>query len=106
MKQHVHDGCFYHYCPGCQHAHSVGIDGSAPQGQNWSLSQGPNGPTLSPSVRSFWPACEDNGHVERTLCHYFLADGVIQYLDDSSGHALRGHVPLPDFPDGYSLRGL
>lgn len=54
-------------------------------------------------MRSFEPKDEEDGTPERTLCHYILTAGVINFLPDSTEHALRGAVPLPPFPANYRL---
>lgn len=111
MKAHVYNGRLYYYCPGCEHSHSVCIDGTNPAGKNWSFDGNLEAPTIEPSVRSFMPAHsrtvdgQTKQYAEKTICHHFLRGGVIQYLDDSGGHQLRGFVDLPHYPSGYGLPG-
>lgn len=91
---------YAHWCPGCQHAHifhTVRID----SGPCWDFDGNLERPTFRPSMREFWPA--HNGKPERTLCHYFLRNGEIDFLGDSTEHELRGKVPLPDFPEDYRV---
>lgn len=109
MKFHHHDGHVFYYCAGCRSGHSVPVDGSGDSNSNWAWNGSAEKPTLSPSVRHFTPARVDpdtqEQKPERTLCHYFVVDGSINYLDDCA-HDLRGVLPLPDFPENYGLPGL
>jgi hypothetical protein len=104
------------FCPGCNRAHTIK---TSPDGWGW------NGdverPTFTPSVlvtgRDFTPAgqAEYDAWYEAgcpplngkqfesapSVCHSFVTDGQIQFLDDST-HALAGQtVPLADFPVYY-----
>lgn len=88
---HKHIGTDNEYvmyeCPGCKHVHRV-----PPKRWNW------NGdlekPTLSPSVRHFIPQSEYGP--EKTICHYFIRNGNIEYCNDCE-HELSGKtVTLPD----------
>lgn len=92
---------FGHYCPGCCCAHIFWV---APKERPvWSFDGNLEKPTFASSMRSFVPADTEEGTPEKTLCHYFLSAGVINFLSDSSGHELRGLVPLPPFPADYYL---
>lgn len=66
----------------------------------WTFDGNVERPTFTPSMRSF---VTEEDKTETTLCHYILTAGVINYLPDSSGHSLRGNVPLPPFPSNYRL---
>jgi len=59
-------------------------------------------------MREYWPARRDAaGNItqpERTMCHYFLKNGEIEFLGDSTEHELRGKHPLPDFPNSDQYR--
>ena len=103
MKSHLdkrHNVLFF-WCAGCGHAHSVPISSGDP-GHNWTLSGDllADRPTLHPSVKHY---TTNRGGQEFVRCHYYLRDGVIDYLNDSNGHKLRGKHPLEDIPSGYSL---
>lgn len=87
---------YYHWCPGCHSAHHYITDGS----RGWTFNGDVNKPTFKPSMRLSTPAYEDDGvkYSERTLCHYFLTEGRIQFLADCD-HELKGQtVPLPPLP--------
>lgn len=87
-----------YYCPGCRHAHvlPVGVTG----GPNWTFNGSVDTPTFHPSIRVSVGGY-GSAQQERTLCHNWVRDGRIEFLDDSTGHALRGWHDLPDFPPGY-----
>lgn len=94
-----------HWCPGCNQMHVIWIAlGNGRPAWTW------NGdmvrPTFQPSVRCFSTYEKDSKAVipnggTRTICHYFITDGNIEYCADSP-HALSGQrVPLPDVPEGW-----
>lgn len=97
-------------CPGCKTYHSVSVEGSHAWGWNGDVDR----PTFTPSVLvrsghyvpgsiqdSCW--CTYNAeHPEKSerfkcgVCHSFVTDGNIQFLNDCT-HELAGQtVPLPD----------
>lgn len=86
-----------YWCHGCQRLHMVNVVSDMRPAWRW------NGdvdkPTLSPSIRTFWPANE--ARAEETRCHHFLRDGVIEFLDDSAEHELRGQHALQPIPQDY-----
>ena len=89
-----------HWCPGCNEVHGIRIEG--PSGPKWAFNNDFERPTFSPSVLNFTTYDDDdnllpNGQ-RRTLCHYFITDGKIQFCADSP-HALAGQtVDIPDWP--------
>jgi hypothetical protein len=92
------------WCPGCDGAHSVRVgDGPGPR---WTWNGSADRPTFTPSILvryEHWvpPASAENPdpgpQTKRAeVCHSFVTDGQIQFLDDCT-HALAGQtVPLPD----------
>lgn len=100
------------FCPGCRHAHIVGVDGKQQSGRNWSWNGDADLPVLSPSIAvsvggegSLDP---DTGkpYPKKMLCHSFVgcngaAPGQIIFLDDSEGHQLRGAHDLVPWPETY-----
>jgi hypothetical protein len=109
----IEGGQLAFWCPGCNTAHGVVVDGS----RGWSWDGNVEAPSFSPSVLvrsghycsnykpgdSCW--CTYNAaHPERpskftcSVCHSFVKNGQIQFLGDCT-HALAGQtVPLPPFP--------
>lgn len=77
-------GTYCFECPGCGCLHKIN--------STWAYNGNAGKPTLSPSVlvRSF----DDVG--TPTICHSFVKDGKIQYLNDCT-HSLAGQtVELPE----------
>lgn len=94
------EGMIAHWCPGCSCSHVIFT--ASPGGPEWQWDGNVDAPTVSPSVRLFWPAMADRPEVTR--CHYFLRAGQIAYCADSA-HELAGKtVPLPDFPDDWGVK--
>lgn len=99
------------WCPGCRCAHSVGVDGPAP---NWTFNGDYDHPVLTPSIRVYTPAHRDpdDGQQvpERTDCHCYVGSngaqpGEIIFLADSYAHQLRGVHPLEPWPANYGFAG-
>jgi hypothetical protein len=86
-----------YWCQGCDCIHVVNTAGE--ERPRWAWNGDVDKPTLSPSIRTFWPANQDRG--ELTRCHHFLRDGVIEFLPDSGAHQLRGLHPLQPIPADY-----
>jgi hypothetical protein len=89
------------YCAGCKHAHSVPINGGDPA-HRWTW----DGRTLSPSVRHYHNALDENDEPkgpEVTECHYNVTNGRIFYHGDCTVHSLRGEYDIPPFPEKYGL---
>ena len=101
------DGRFYGLhieCPGCEMGfHRLPVNWCPPglvesphqQGKpHWEFNGNLERPTFKPSIRSQQPWKE----AER-VCHSFVTDGRIQFLDDCT-HLLKGEtVDLPEIPD-------
>lgn len=107
---------FYIKCPGCKglHIFTVGYDspadmekakairgdGKAPV---WTFNRNLGRPTFQPSMLVTWGGWENkdsNGrlisNVPKGVCHSFVTDGKIQFLNDCT-HALKGQtVDLPE----------
>jgi hypothetical protein len=74
------------WCPGCDEPHAPTIEGNAP----WTWNGDRERPTLSPSLKV--------SYHDGRLCHSYVRDGQIQFLDDCT-HALKGQtVPIPEWP--------
>lgn len=79
------------WCPGCDTAHQVIVEGPGAWGWNGDVHR----PTFTPSILVRFGL--GAGKVERT-CHSFVAEGVIDFLGDSTNHELRGKHPIPAWP--------
>lgn len=91
---------YAHWCPGCRHIHIFYTDPG--RVHHWTFDGNMEKPTFSPSMRFFSPVV-DGQPKEVTHCHYWLREGEIEFLADSSDHQLRGKHPLVDIPDGYGF---
>ena len=87
------------HCPGCKRGHYVQVKlKNASQGPLWSWNGSLEQPTFSPSILVTYdgPDAGKDG-APQAVCHSFVKDGQIQFLDDCT-HELAGKtVPLPDF---------
>jgi hypothetical protein len=68
------------YCPGCCQSHFFWTKGNVAWGFNGDV----NKPTVSPSIK-----VEYNGADKNTICHSFIRNGFIEYLNDCT-HSLAG----------------
>lgn len=92
-------------CPGCKCAHSISVPG-------WTFDGNYEAPTISPSILVKGvdvpnePEMKDGEYIlgpdgrikgaVDTLCHSFVKNGMIQFLNDCT-HELKGQtVPLED----------
>lgn len=97
------DAGIAHWCPGCDSPHVIWTSTTS-GGPQWFWDGNVEAPTCSPSIRCFTTLDEDDlkplppGQT-RTLCHYFLRGGKLEFCGDSP-HALSGKtVPLPAWPE-------
>lgn len=75
------------WCPGCKCLHTAEIEKRNPFGGLWTWDGNVDKPTLTPSMNL--PG----------RCHFYLREGQMVYLPDST-HALAGQtVPLPPLED-------
>jgi hypothetical protein len=82
------------WCPGCNTAHQIIVDGS----RGWTWNEDAVAPTFTPSVL----VNKGQAHPGAPVCHSFVTDGRIRFLGDST-HELAGQtVDLPDWPGGVS----
>lgn len=107
-------GLVQFYCPACDGPHMISVQPESPGG--WKFNGDYDSPTLHPSVLvqsghyapgHRGPGCWCTYNAERpgeesvfkcVVCHSFVADGRIQYLEDCT-HAMAGQtVTLPPYP--------
>jgi Family of unknown function (DUF6527) len=94
------------FCPACKTGHGLCVGNSKPP--NWTFNGDFDKPTFTPSLlitgvqnatEEEWERIERGEKVERRplVCHSFITDGKIEFLDDCT-HELRGKtVPLEPF---------
>lgn len=100
-----HDGCvntegsehapqgWVHWCQGCECTHAIAVEKPFSNGAKWTFNGNMDLPTFSPSVKTWWQRW-GKPHV----CHYFLTNGKINYLSDTT-HKFSGQtVDLMDLP--------
>jgi len=75
-------------CPGCGFDHEVVIDGS----RGWAWNGDIDHPTIKPSILVRWEAGEKR---EKQICHSFVTDGRIQFLEDCTHEMAGKTVDLP-----------
>lgn len=99
----------HYWCQGCRGIHGVVIEGPGAWGFNGDYDK----PTFTPSVLTTGiryeldedgdrdtgkPVRDANGEPEKLICHTFITDGMVQFLDDC-GHEFAGQtLPLPPLP--------
>ncbi|MFN3381653.1 MAG: DUF6527 family protein [Runella zeae] len=84
QKRHEDDFDFVFHCPGCGVGHGVWVNNI--NGPKWGFNGDMERPTFSPSIR----VRHHNNGVD-VLCHSFVTDGKIYFLDDCT-HDLKGYT--------------
>lgn len=78
-------------CPGCRMSHELNL---GPDKPNWQWDGNAEAPTLHPSVNINMAATVTS---KSFVCHSWVRNGMIEFLNDST-HALAGKtVPLVEF---------
>lgn len=104
------EGLVGFHCPGCKTGHMVIVarDPDLPDTPCWGYNGNPDAPTFTPSIlcRGTVPITnEQHARImagesfepQPLVCHSFVTDGRIRYLEDST-HSLAGQtVELPDW---------
>lgn len=87
-------GVYIFYCPGCEMHHQVYVKGEAKgNGPKWGWNGSKEKPTFTPSILVRYPWGEER---KECVCHSFVTDGKIRYLNDCT-HKLAGEIiELPD----------
>lgn len=76
------------YCPGCKCHHGVWTTISNGNKAIWSFNNDIDKPTFSPSILV--------RHSLNTVCHSFIKDGFIQYLNDCTHEYAGKTIELDD----------
>lgn len=86
------------WCPGCESHHILAVDAPNSFNARWGFNNDFEKPTFTPSLLVQWNEYSEE-HREipvHKVCHSFITDGKIKFLDDCT-HALKGQeVELPD----------
>ena len=84
------DGTLLFYCPGCEMMHGIN--------DRWQISGEPDNLTVNPSVRTTWQPSGTHLPTEKILCHMYIKDGQLIFLNDCT-HKLAGKtVPMIEEP--------
>lgn len=89
------------HCPGCGRDHFLCtaeanhyLDGE--KGPIWGFNGDMDKPTFTPSILTTLPWHNEDGSVTNHVCHSFVTDGKIQFLNDCT-HQMAGQtVELPE----------
>jgi hypothetical protein len=90
-------------CPGCDCNELIPFEaGSEYKGPIWGYNHNESSPTLTPSVRHFYPA--HDGIPEETTCHFHLQNGVFNYCGDCK-HNLNGqnNIAMPELKEWETI---
>ena len=71
--------------PGCQEHHGIWLDQPNTVGSQWTWNNSVESPTFSPS---FVNKTHDQDGIVKSVCHMYVRDGNLVYLDDST-HSMR-----------------
>lgn len=95
ISQITEDGRVLFHCPGCHFAHGPWVlDGGVRPKWAWNGSY--DKPTFTPSLLVRWPRWNGVSY-DNKICHSYVIEGRIQFLDDCT-HALVGQtVDLPQW---------
>ena len=99
------EGSYMYHCPGCGMLHCLHVEKPSPHtGAAWGFNRNGDAPTFTPSVLVQWDKLVGDGPLESRqrvpqVCHSFVTDGRIAYLEDCT-HDMRGMtVEMPDWED-------
>ena len=94
VLREIDDGHFAFKCDGCGREHQVWTDDEG-QHPSWTFNGDLNEPTFSPSIR-----VETPGHNKYpTLCHLFIRNGKIQFLNDCKHHLAGQTVEMRSYTE-------
>lgn len=96
-----HPGQYVFKCPGCDYLHLISDKTDTGPGAKWEFNGSLESPTFSPSYLLWHPGHsggKPNGKREN-ICHSFIKDGRIQFLDDCHHHLKGKTVELPEMKD-------
>ncbi len=114
MKANYQDDLLYFICPGCNHRHYIYVGDDETTRPRWNFNGNLYKPTATPSIlytRHIWTPPVTPKNLEEYkknpwpqkkkehICHSYITDGMIQFLNDCT-HDLAGKtVELPDIQE-------
>lgn len=93
----ITDG-YAHWCPGCKCLHGINVEKPRNNGAIWKFSQNFTAPTFEPSVKI---SAHDPTDGYKEICHYWLREGKLSYLPDSTHEYAGITIDLPPLPMEY-----
>lgn len=85
-------GYMFH-CPGCQGYHSFSVNKPNEKGHQWRFNGNLNEPSFEPSLKVIYEGTNGDSDI---VCHSFVKNGFITFLNDST-HKMKGMTTvLPD----------
>lgn len=85
------EGTYLIYCPGCKHHHGVWVDKPNANGAQWTFDGNMESPTFNPSL--LYTIKFGDTSKKPYVCHSFIRNGNIQYLNDCT-HEYSGKTLL------------
>lgn len=82
------------WCPGCNRAHGI-RHGNVDDGPKWEWDGNITKPTITPSILVRWSYGDPPVN---HICHSYINDGMIIFLDDCTHTSVNSTVELPDWP--------
>lgn len=82
-------------CPACGISHSARVQAQRPGVPMWTWNGSLDRPTFHPSLKVQWARRQGEEQVP-VLCHFFVVDGRIQYLNDCTHEMAGKTVELPE----------
>lgn len=94
------------FCPGCKEIHQVRVQGLVEgPGPIWSFNGNPDKPTFSPSILVTWnepsdvpEEFDDTTKDKKHICHSYVINGEIRFLNDCTHNLAGQHVKLEPCP--------
>lgn len=93
----LHENGYLQYkCPACG-SHAIPVQATD---KNWQWNGDLEKPTISPSVKHFYPGSSYDEHpnLPKFICHYLIRDGNIEFCGDCTHDKSGQTFPLPDYP--------
>jgi len=100
ILRQANDGLLIFWCPGCDGAHGIPVGPG--EGHRWTYNGNPHAPTFKPSIvvtYKRWNEAEQAYTLVVGVCHSFVTDGKIQFLNDCTHHLAGQTVAIPAWDD-------
>lgn len=91
-KLMAENGVYFWHCPGCEFGHAVHTKAANTTGAKWNFNGDFNKPTFSPSIL----VNKGQANPTQPVCHCFVKDGMIEFLNDCTHHLAGKTVQMED----------